>query len=737
MDIEQTLQAMTLDEKASLLSGDGEYWTQAIPSVDLPAIEVGDGPHGLRKETGVDMVWIPATGFPTGSALGATWDRDLVRRVGVALGQEARAEGVQVLLGPGVNMKRTPLCGRNFEYLAEDPVLAGELGAAYVEGVQSQGVAACVKHFAANNQETNRTRISVEADERTLRELYLAAFERVVARADPWTVMSAYNRLHGTPADRNSWLLTQVLRAGWGYDGVVLSDWDSVQQRVPALEAGLDLQMPGTGGRHDAEVAAAVRSGALDESVVDRSVRRILRLVERTASAAGSGAVVDLGIVPGRPLTPAQLDALGAEEHHALAREAAAACLTLLRNERDVLPLAADAPGTIAVIGAYARAPRIQGGGSSGVEPTRVDRPLDALRAVAGERVVFADGYHHAPLNNYQDVEGEFQGGGTTGSDGTDGAADAAQATRLADEAVALACTAGVVLAYVGLPLSSEVEAADRTTLALPADHVALLDRLAGLDVPVVVVLSAGSAVTMDPWHDRVDAILQTWLPGQAGAGAVVDVLFGRANPSGRLAETFPVALTDTPGYVTFPGERGTVTYGEGVFIGYRWYDTLARAVRYPFGHGLSYTTFAYAGLDVTVTDADAGDVRVSLTVTNTGDRDGAEVVQVYVGDLAATVHRPVRELKGFAKVHLAAGESRGVEVELVGRDFAWFDVVAGGWRREAGEFRVEVGASSRDIRLVATVTLPDDPTQPPLVPDDRIQGGPASRFTEGHRAVG
>lgn len=780
-DVDAVLARLTLEEKASLLSGHDDWYTETIhrpaDGVDVPAIEVGDGPHGLRKETGVDMVWVPATGFPTASAMGASWDRDLVRRVARAIGEEARAEGVQVVLGPGVNMKRSPLCGRNFEYFAEDPLLAGELGAAYVEGVQSVGVGTSLKHFAANNQEIERTRISVEADERTLRETYLAAFERVVTQADPWTVMCSYNRLHGVHASENRWLLTEVLRDDWGYDGLVVSDWNAVHHRVPALLAGLELEMPGTGGATDAEVVAAVRAGELDEAVVDAAARRVLRLVARAYPGPDlvDGPVMRLGVAPGDRLTPEQLDLLGADAHHALAREAAAGCITLLRNEprpdraRRALPLDADEPRRVAVVGAFAQHARIQGGGSSGVDPTRVENALDLLRDVFGERLAYAPGYVHTPKDAYQDdLRAYLDAHGATFVDDGSGPARrsaalaealrlaaaaervaagplSAEAVRLADQAVAVADGADVILAFVGLPLAFEQEADDRTTLALPADQVALLGRLADLrertGATLVVVLSNGAAVTMDPWHDRVDAVVESWLPGQAGAAAVVDVLLGRVNPSGKVAETFPLAVEDSPGYVTWTGERGSVLYGEGVFIGYRWYDALRRAVRYPFGHGLSYTTFDYGELEVEVVDAAAGRVRVACTVTNTGPVAGREVVQLYVGDPDAAVRRPVRELRGFEKPALEPGESARVTFDLVGRDFAYWDVAAdrgdgrlGLWRREGGEFVLEVGASSRDIRLRATIELPDDPAVPPLVPDAELLDVVSSRFTVGYR---
>ncbi|WP_323099543.1 beta-glucosidase [Intrasporangium sp. YIM S08009] len=781
-DVDAVLAALTLEEKASLLSGRDDWYTEPIErpadDVHVPSIEVGDGPHGLRKETGVDMVWVPATCFPTASALGATWDRDLVRRVGEAIGQEARAEGVQVVLGPGVNMKRSPLCGRSFEYFSEDPLLSGELGAAYVEGVQSVGVGTSLKHFAANNQEIERTRISVEADERTLRETYLAAFERVVTKADPWTVMCSYNRLAGVHASENRWLLTDVLRHDWGYDGLVVSDWNAVHHRVRAVQAGLDLEMPGTAGRTDAEVVAAVRSGELEESVVDAAARRVLALVARAYPGDDlvDGTVMRLGVAPGDRLTDEQLRLLGADAHHDLAREAAASAITLLRNEtrpgdaEAVLPLDPEGSGRVVVVGAFAEHARIQGGGSSGVDPTRVDHPLDVLRdALGADRVGYAPGYVHTPLNAYQDDlrswldahDAPFVDDGTGPARRSAALAEALRlaaaaervasgplsptATRLVDEAVEAAADADHIVVFAGLPLAFEQEADDRTTLALPADQVALIGRLADLrertGAALVVVLSNGAAVTMDPWHDRVDAVVEAWLPGQAGALALVDVLLGRVDPSGRLSETFPLALEDTPSHLTWTGERGTVLYGEGVFVGYRWYDALHRGVRYPFGHGLSYTSFAYTDLDVTVTDAAGGRVTVTCRVTNTGERAGREVVQLYVGDPDASVRRPERELRGFEKVTLEPGESTTVSFDLVSRDFAWWDTEveradgrAGAWRRESGAFVVEVGASSRDVRLRTSLELPDDPDLPALVPDAALGDARTSRFTDGYR---
>ncbi|SDL38221.1 beta-glucosidase family protein [Microbacterium azadirachtae] len=779
-DVDTVLAALTLDEKASLLSGLDDWYTQPVDRPGLPqrvpSIEVGDGPHGLRKETGVDMVWVPATGFPTASAMGASWDRQLMRRVAAAIGEEARAEGVQVVLGPGVNMKRSPLCGRNFEYFSEDPVHSGELGAAYVDGVQTVGVGTSLKHFAANNQEIERTRISVVADERTLRETYLSAFERVVTKADPWTVMCSYNRLLGVHASQNHWLLTEVLRDEWGYRGAVVSDWNAVHDRVAALRAGLDLEMPGTQGETDAEIVTAVQEGQLDIGVIDTAARRILELVARAYPGADrvNGAVMDLGHAAGDRLTAEQLRLLRAAEHHDLAREAAMGSMTLLRNETSpgselpALPLDERSEEAIAVVGAFAEHARIQGGGSSGVDPTRIDAPLAAIRAIANGRVHYAPGYIYEVKNAYQDDNlAILAAHGVVTEDQKPRVARrsatlakelqlaetvqhlskrplSAAAERLIDEAAVIAGQAETIVVFAGLPLSYEQEANDRDTLALPADQVALIQRMADVrektDARLIVVLSNGSPVTMDPWHDRVDAVLEAWLGGQAVGSAVAEVLFGRTNPSGKLAETFPLAIEDTPGFPNWLGERGTVLYGEGVFIGYRWYDALHREVRYPFGHGLSYTTFDYSDLRVDLVDAEAGRVAVACTITNTGDRAGQEVVQLYVGDPDAEVQRPLRELRGFEKVRIEAGESTRVTFELVNRDFAYWDSAAvrpdgktGLWRREGGEFRIEVGASSRDIRVSESIILPDDSSIPPLVPDAELLDIAASRFIQGH----
>ena len=751
LDIDALLDQLTLEQKASLLSGSNDWWTQAIADLDIPSVEVSDGPHGMRRETGVDMVWFSATAFPTASALATSWDTAITEAVAGAIATEAKAQGVQVVLGPGVNIKRSPLCGRNFEYFSEDPHLAGELGLAYVTGAQNQGIGTSLKHFAANNQEVERTRISVEASERTLREIYFPAFERIVTAANPWTVMCSYNRIHGVHASQNHWLLTTILRQEWGYTGLVVSDWNAVHDRVAALKAGLDVEMPGTAGVTDREVVEAVRVGQLDEGLVDRSARRVLDLVNR-AMMAGSIGAHNPHVPPtssGAPADPlAGIDREMLDDHHTLAQEAAASSIALLRNVDHALPLNARAPQRIAVIGDYAARPRIQGGGSAGVDPTRIDVPLDHIRRLASGPVDYAPGYLHFPKSFYQDdISALLLAHGATAEvappDSSRRSASLSRdlqlaakaravlsgapsrpAQALANQAVETASTADVIIAFVGLPLAFEQEADDRASLSLPADQQALLGQLAALrdnGARLIVVLNSGSPVTMDPWHDHADAIIQGGLAGQGCGQALARIIFGLVNPSGHLAETYPLALSDTPSYPTWSGERGVVTYGEGVFVGYRWYDEIKRAVRYPFGHGLSYTTFAFSDLALDIVDAEMGEVAVRLTVSNTGDRAGAEVVQLYVGDRAASVSRPVRELRAFSKVHLDSGASERIEFTLTSRDFSWWDTISNTWRREGGQFSIEVGASSRDIRLRQFIDLPDAPFIPALVPDDQL----------------
>ncbi|GAA1430190.1 glycoside hydrolase family 3 C-terminal domain-containing protein [Microlunatus lacustris] len=681
LDIDHLLTELTLAEKASLTSGSSFWYTAPVERLGIPAIMVSDGPHGLRAQpAGSDHVGLagslPATCFPTASAIASAWNPDLLRRIGQALAQEARACNLSVILGPGVNMKRSPLCGRNFEYFSEDPFLAGELAVGIVGGIQSRGVGTSVKHYAANNQETDRLRVDAQVDERTLREIYLPAFERVVGAEQPWTVMCSYNKVNGQSASENPWLLTTVLREEFGFEGLVVSDWGAVYHRVPALLAGLDLEMPPALGRSPEEVVAAVEAGDVSTEVLDARVRTVLELVSK-----GMG-VLDLD------------ETFDADAHHALAREAAAESVVLLEND-GLLPLAGDA--RIAVVGEFARTPRFQGAGSSQVNPTRVDVLLDELRATHGD-VPFAAGY----------------GIGATEDD-----------AALLAEAERVAAAADTVVMVLGLPGADESEGFDRTHLDLPANQRAALAAVAAVNPDVVVVLVNGSTVVLGDVLPHAGALVEAWLGGQAAAGGIVDVLTGVVNPSGRLAETVPHRLEDNSSYLNFPGDSQVVRYGEGLFIGYRGYDKTSTDVAFPFGFGLSYTSFALSDLAVaTAGSVAAGDLTatVTVTVTNTGDRDGAEVVQVYVADEESSVARPVRELKGFTKVFLAAGASATVSVELDQRSFSFWSTAHGRWAVEAGTFVISVGPSSRDLPLTETITVEAPRLASPLTRDSTLQ---------------
>ncbi|ABW12564.1 glycoside hydrolase family 3 domain protein [Parafrankia sp. EAN1pec] len=663
---------LTLQHKASLLSGHDFWSTKSLDDAGIPSIVLADGPHGVRLQRDrADHAGIydslPSTCLPPAVAVGSSWDVEVASRVGAAVGREARALGVAVVLGPGVNIKRSPLCGRNFEYYSEDPLLTGVLATAHTQALQAQGVGASVKHFAANNQETDRMVISADVDERTLREIYLPAFERIVTEAQPATVMAAYNRVNGVAASQNRWLLTDILRTEWGFTGIVVSDWGGVYDRIAALAAGLDLEMPGSSGVNDAKVAQAVRDGLLAETVVDASVQRLITL-------AGLGKATEGDL-------PAERD------HHALAREVAADCAVLLRNEHATLPL--DPAARIAVIGELAVSPRFQGGGSSRVNPTRIDVPLEAITAL-GQSVVYARGFT------------------------TDGSKDARE---LRDDAVRIALDADVSIIFAGGDEDSE--GIDREHINLPADQIDLIRAVAAVAPRTVVVLSNGGVVSLEGWHDDVDAILEAWFLGQAAGGAIADLLFGVVNPSGHLAETIPRQLQDTPSYLTFPGEQGHVRYGEGVMVGYRYYESVQRAARYPFGHGLSYTKFATSELQVTVDGDDSATVRV--TVTNIGDRAGKHVVQVYVATDAGRVRRPARELRAFTKIALQPGESRTVELALDRRSFAYYDIKQARWTVAPGSYSIQIGESATRIIAEQNITLPGDTVTQELSLDSAV----------------
>ncbi|MCV7420318.1 glycoside hydrolase family 3 C-terminal domain-containing protein [Mycobacterium yunnanensis] len=669
----QEIDSLTIEEKAALLSGADFWHTAALEGHGVPSIMMTDGPHGLRKQRGSgDHLGlgdsVPATCFPPAVAMGSSWDVDLIRRVGEAIGTEAVIEDVGVVLGPGVNIKRSPLCGRNFEYFSEDPIVAGVLGAAMVDGIQSRGVGASLKHFAVNNQETDRMRVSAEVDPRPLREIYLRAFGRVVTDARPWTVMCSYNRVNGVYASEDRWLLTTVLREEWGFDGVVVSDWGAVDDRVRALAAGLDLEMPGSRGVSTAQLLAAVADGSLDESALDVAAARVWALVERTGARAPVSGPLDV------------------DAHHALAREAAGRSIVLLKNDGGLLPLSPDAD--IAVIGAFAADPRYQGAGSSMINPTRLDRAVDEIRAMATGSVTYAAGF--------------------------DTAVDVAEsdAARLLDEAVAAASGAEVAVVFLGLPARLESEGYDRDDVDLPANQLAVLQAVVDANSNTVVVLSNGGVVTLS-FAANVPAILEGWLLGQAGGGATADVLFGVVNPSAKLTETIPLRFADSPAYLDFPGEFSRVRYGEGLFVGYRWYDARDLDVAHPFGHGLSYTTFEYG--PASASTAAGGDVEVSLTVTNTGPVAGREIVQLYSSLPTATTQRPPRELKAFAAVPLEPGQTREVVLVVRRTDLAYWDVRVDSWVVEGGTYSFDVAASSRDVRSTVRVEVAGDPVAVPL----------------------
>ncbi|WP_232680930.1 glycoside hydrolase family 3 C-terminal domain-containing protein [Nocardioides sp. R-C-SC26] len=654
---------LELRDKAALITGATFWSTHALDEHGVPELVLTDGPHGVRRQRGsADHLGIhdslPATCFPTASATGSSWNTELLEEIGRALGAEARWHGVGVLLGPGLNIKRTPLCGRNFEYYSEDPVLSGDLAPAAVTGVQAAGVGACLKHFAANNQETNRMVVSSDVDERTLRELYLTGFERAVTASAPAAVMSSYNRINGVHAAQHPWLLTEVLREEWGFAGLVVSDWGGVPDAVASLAAGLDLEMPGNAGTPGL-VVAAVESGRLAVEELDRAAAAVV------AAALALGAPSDAAAA-GAPLAEPDWDA-----HHELARRAAVESAVLLTND-GVLPLAGSGP--IALVGALAAEPRYQGGGSSRVVPTRLDDlPTELARALADRPGVVRD----LRVSASDDV----------------------------DAALAAADGAGVVVVVLGLT-EGDTEGADRTHLDLPVEQLSLLAAVRKAGHRVVAVLTNGGIVLTGQVEQHADAVLEMWLSGQAGSAALADILTGLDDPRGRLAETIPVRLTDTPAYLNFPGTEDAVLYGERLYVGYRGYDATDRDVAHAFGSGLAYTTFGYTDLEVTLPDPGTAAATVSCTVTNTGDRAGSDVVQVYLGEVAPRLDRPVRELVGFAKVRLQPGASQRVSVELGHRDFAFYDVAQGQWIVDPGAFEIAVGPSSRDLPLRATVTL-------------------------------
>lgn len=661
---------LTLEEKASLTSGGDAWHLQGVEAKGIPGYMITDGPHGLRKSnsatTGeVDLNnSVPATCFPPAAGLSSSWNPELIHQVGEAMAEECIQEKVAVILGPGVNIKRNPLGGRCFEYWSEDPYLAGHEAVGIVAGVQSKGVGTSLKHFAANSQETDRLRISANISQRALREIYFPAFEHIIKEAQPWTIMCAYNCINGVHAAQDRWLLTDVLRDEWGFQGIVMSDWGADHDRVASLNAGLNLEMPPS--YTDDQIVYAARDGRIQPAQLDRMAQGMIDLVSKTRAAMS-----------------VENYRFDIEAHDEVAHQAAVESMVLLKNDDAILPVAGDAKVT--VIGEFARTPRYQGGGSSHITPTKMASFLDAL-AERGADVAFAPGFT-------LDLE----------------PADA----KLEAEAVETAKNADVVLMFLGLPEAAESEGFDRETLDIPAKQVELLKAVAAENKNIVVVLSNGSVVSVAPWAGNAKGILESWLLGQAGGPALADVIFGKVSPSGKLAQTIPMDINDDPSMINWPGEEGHVDYGEGVFVGYRYYDTYDKAVDYPFGFGLSYATFAIDGVNVAKTGANTA--HVTATVTNTSDVDAAETVQVYVAPGKAAVARPKHELKGFRKVFLKAGESAEITFDLDERAFAYWSEKFNDWHVEAGEYTVEVGTSSRDIAAVAVVTLDGDGKALPL----------------------
>lgn len=668
---------MTLEEKASMCDG-LDYWhSQPVERVGIKSISLNDGPHGIRKkgdpEQNKDVLkGLPAICFPTASATACSWDTDLLYKMGEALGDECRKEQVSVLLGPGTNIKRSPLCGRNFEYFSEDGLLAGEMAAAFINGVQSKGIGTSLKHYAANNQETRRMTVNAVIDERTLRETYLLPFEIAVKKAQPWTIMNSYNRLNGTYAAENKWLLTDVLRDDWGYEGVVITDWGAENERVPGLIAGQEIEMPTSSGIGTKLIVDAVNNGELDEAVLDAAVDKIIELTKKAEPVLGGTYTYD------------------SDEHHNIAREIASQCMVLMKNDNNLLPLKKDAK--VALIGEMAHTPRYQGAGSSLINPIKLDNAYQTMKDM-GIDLTFSKGYELKK-------------------------AKAKKSMELILEAKERAKNADVAVVFVGLTDEYETEGADRHHLSIPPMHNVLVEEVLKVNPNTVVVLSGGAAVEM-PWADKVPTILNMFLTGQAGGSAVCDILFGDVNPSGKLSETYPLALSDNSSYNYFPGTTVSVEHRESVYVGYKYYDTANKEVAFPFGFGLSYTTFEYSDLKVSADSIkDTDTVTVSFKVKNTGDVDGAEVAQLYVNDVESTIYRPVKELKGFKKVFLKAGEEKEIEIVLDKRAFAYYNVNLGDWHVESGKFKILVGASSRDIKLEATVNV--ESTVEAEIPDYR-----------------
>ena len=699
-DPKELLALMTLEEKAAMCDGKDYWHLKGIERLGIPEIMVCDGPHGLRKKDyekkGSSLsASVPSICFPTAVTTACSWDPDLLEKMGKALGGKCLNEKVGVLLGPGVNMKRSPLCGRNFEYFSEDPVLAGELAASFINGVQSRGVGTSLKHFCANDQESRRMNGDSVVDERALREIYLPAFEIAVKKAQPWTVMNSYNKINGTFGSENAHTQTEILRDDWGFEGAIVTDWGACNNRDDGLVAGNDIEMPSSSGAGTRKILDAVKSGKISEELLNERVLKILELIKKAADGAEKAEKEGF-----------EFDE---EKDHLLAKEIAEQSMVLLKND-GILPL--DKSKKIAVIGEMAKTPRYQGAGSSQINPTHLDGAYDILVA-AGVNATYSQGYERT-------------------------LAKAKKNPAHIEEAVAAAKNADTVLLFIGLTEDYESEGFDRTHMKLPDAHIELVKAVSAVNKNIVVILSGGAPVEFDWDNDSVRAILNSYLGGQAGAGAVVDIVLGKVNPSGKLAETYPEKLEDNPSFNNFPGNIATVEYRESVYIGYRYYEKAGQSVRYPFGYGLSYTTFEYSGLYIDKTDMDENDtLSVSFRVKNTGSVAGFETAQLYVGDPESTIFRPVKELKGFKKIWLEPGEEKAITITLNKRAFAFFNVKTNGWCVESGIFNIYVGASSADIRLTGSVNvtaapaeIPDYRETAPVYYTGKVQSVPDDQFT-------
>ncbi|MBS5938223.1 glycoside hydrolase family 3 C-terminal domain-containing protein [Clostridium sp.] len=656
MKYKELIGKMTLEEKASLMSGKDFWQTQEIEQLGIKNMFLADGPHGIRKQTAAaDHLGLnpsnPATCFPTAATIANSWNKELSEKIGEYLGAEAVEEKVNVLLGPGINMKRNPLCGRNFEYFSEDPYLAGKLAAGYIRGIQSHGISACVKHFAVNNQEERRMVIDTIVDERTLREIYLTAFEIAIKEGKPKTVMSSYNKLNGTYTNEDIHLMREILRDEWGFNGCVVTDWGGCNDRVEGLIAGNELEMPTTDGETNQDIIKAIKSGRIKEEVLDECVDRLLELIFETTEALENSQIK-----------------IDNKKHHEMAQKAAEESIVLLKNEDKILPIAREKK--VAVIGDFANDPRYQGAGSSVVNPTIIDSTTDSIKEFGISYIGYEPGFNRYGKKDKKKI----------------------------DNACALAKEADIVLLYIGLDEVTEAEGLDRQNMRIPQNQIDLLNELYEVNKNIIVVLSCGSAVEM-PWIDKVKGLLHSYLSGQAGAKAILRVLTGEVNPSGKLAETYPLKYEDTSSFKNFPGKEVSVEYREGIYIGYRYYDTIGKKVLFPFGFGLSYTNFEYSDIKV-------NNDKVSFKIKNVGKVSGKEVAQLYVGCKSKEIFRPKKELKGFTKISLNPGEEKEVTIPFDDKTFRYFNVKTNKWEVESAEYEIMIGASSEDIRLTDTISI-------------------------------